>query len=373
MSEASADRTRLTAVYRIRSAAASIVARAQALAVEQSVEMPISAIDDADVLDGIVGRVEAITEIGDDLFEVRIALAAASIGDEAGQLLNMLFGNSSLQDDVSLHDVVLPDAMIASFGGPNAGTAGLRQRAGAVDRALACSALKPQGLTPAALAELAGRLARGGLDFIKDDHGIAEQRIAPFASRVPAVASAIAAANAATGGRTRYVPSVSGSLDDLRRQVAIARGSGVDTLLVAPMLVGLPAFHTLARENPDMAMMAHPAMAGAARIAPPLLLGRLFRLLGADAVIFPNHGGRFGYTAAVCHAIAANAGAAWTGAKPSLPVPAGGMTVARVPEMLDFYGRDVMLLIGGSLLAARERLTEETAAFAALVRQHRFR
>ena len=35
----------------------------------------------------------------------------------------------------------------------------------------------------------------------------------------------------------------------------------------------------------------------------------------------------------------------------------------RVPEMLEFYGTDVMLLIGGGLLAARERLTEETAAF----------
>ena len=29
--------------------------------------------------------------------------------------------------------------------------------------------------------------------------------------------------------------------------------------------------------------------------------------------------------------------------------------------MLDFYGSDVMLLIGGGLLEARERLTEETA------------
>ena len=47
----------------------------------------------------------------------------------------------------------------------------------------------------------------------------------------------------------------------------------------------------------------------------------------------------------------------------AVPVPAGGMTVDRVPEMLEFYGTDVMLLIGGGLLAARERLTEETAAF----------
>jgi ribulose-bisphosphate carboxylase large chain len=41
----------------------------------------------------------------------------------------------------------------------------------------------------------------------------------------------------------------------------------------------------------------------------------------------------------------------------------GGMTLDRVPEMLDFYGQDAMLLIGGALLAAGERLTEETTAF----------
>jgi ribulose-bisphosphate carboxylase large chain len=364
---------RLTATYRIRSDAASIDARAAALAIEQSVEMPVAAIDDSAILDDIVGRVVAIADLGDGVFEVRIALAAATTGNEAGQLLNMLFGNSSLHDDVTLHDVDLPAGMIAAFGGPRVGLAGLRDRVAAIGRALTCSALKPQGLAPAALAQLAGRLARGGLDFIKDDHGIADQPYSPFAERAPAIAAAIAGANAATGGRTRYVPSVSGTLDDLRRQAAIARGCGVDALLVAPMIVGLPAFHALSRENPDMALMAHPAMAGAARIAPPLLLGKLFRLLGADAVVFPNHGGRFGYSAAICREIAANAGADWSGARPSLPVPAGGMTIARAPEMLDFYGRDVMLLIGGSLLASRERLTDETAAFTALVRRHSFR
>ena len=32
-----------------------------------------------------------------------------------------------------------------------------------------------------------------------------------------------------------------------------------------------------------MAFMAHPTFAGAARIAPPLLIGKVFRMLGADA------------------------------------------------------------------------------------------
>ena len=46
------------------------------------------------------------------------------------------------------------------------------------------------------------------------------------------------------------------------------------------------------------------------------------------------------------------------------------MSRDRVPEMLDFYGSDVMLLIGGALLEAGDRLVEATRAFVEQV--HRY-
>jgi ribulose-bisphosphate carboxylase large chain len=48
------------------------------------------------------------------------------------------------------------------------------------------------------------------------------------------------------------------------------------------------------------------------------------------------------------------------------------MTLERTGEILDFYGHDTMLLIGGDLLLAHERLAEETAAFTQAVARHRF-
>lgn len=361
--------SRITAVYRVRGDAAAIENRAQTIAVEQSVEMPVSAIDDRQVLANIVGQVEAIAPWGEGAFEVRIGLAAATVGPEAGQLMNMLFGNTSIHDDVTLEDVILPPTVTAAFGGPNHGCEGLRGRCGGAGRAMTCSALKPQGMPAEALGALAGRMASGGIDFIKDDHGLADQAYSPFAERVAACARAVRAA----GTETRYVPSLSGNLDQLRRQVRLARDEGVDTVLIAPMVVGIPSFHALVREFPDIAFMAHPAMAGAARIAPTLLLGKLFRLFGADATVFPNHGGRFSYSPETCRALAGVALAPWDGLRTTLPVAAGGMSVDRVPEMLAFYGTDVMLLIGGGLLAARERLTEETAAFVRRVVDYDYR
>ncbi len=354
---------RFTAVYRIRCKSEDIARKAEALSIEQSVEMPIDAIDDRFVLDEIVGRVDGIEDAGDGSFLVRIGLASATAGGEPGQLLNMAFGNSSLHDDVTLEDLELPDDILSAFGGPGGGLEGLRDRSSAHGRPLTCSAIKPQGLQPPALADLVYRFALGSIDFVKDDHGIADQSYSRFADRVAACAEAARKASALTGKATGYVPNLSGHLGVLREQIEIARGEGVNTVLIAPMIVGLPAFHALVQENRDMAFLAHPAMAGAARIAPTLLLGKLFRLFGADAVIYPHHGGRFGYSAAVCHGIARQARASWGSLPPSMPVPAGGMTLDRLGEILDFYGPDVMILIGGGLLSARERLTQESARF----------
>lgn len=355
---------KIIAMYCVESSAADIEGKAQALAIEQSVEMPLSAISDAVIIEEVAGRVERIEPAGEDRFRVAVSLSAATLGAEPGQFMNMLFGNSSLHDYVELEDVSVASALTGLFGGPQSGMGGLQKRAGAEGRAMTCAALKPQGLAPEALADLALRLAQGRIDFIKDDHGLADQSYSPFAARVKACAAAVRGAAAETGHGTRYVPSLSGHLDSLRRQIRIAREEGVDTLMAAPMVIGLPAFHAITRENPDLAFIAHPAMGGAARIAPPLLLGKLFRLFGADAVIFPNHGGRFGYSAATCAAIAETARAGWNGLRPALPVPAGGMTLERLPELLGFYGPDCMILIGGGLLSAGKRLTSVAAAFA---------
>jgi ribulose-bisphosphate carboxylase large chain len=353
----------LEAVYHVRGEARSIAERARAIAIEQSVEMPVAAIDDVFVRAEIIGRVAAITEISSGLFEVRIQLAGETVGRDPGQLINMLFGNTSLHPGVALHDVALPGELAAAFGGPRHGLHGLRQRVGAPVRALTCSALKPQGLPAAKLAELARRFAQGGIDFVKDDHGLADQAYSPFAIRVESVAAALGDVT------TRYVPSLSGDLDGMRQQIELARSAGIDTMMAAPMIAGLANFHRLVRENSDIAFFAHPTMAGAA-IAPPLLFGKLFRMLGADAVIFPNHGGRFGYSPDTCRRLAATALADWHGLRPTVPVPAGGMSRDRVPEMLDFYGVDIMLLIGGALLETGAELVEATSAFVTEVQSY---
>jgi len=370
---------RMSVRYRIRCPSGAVEARAQALAIEQSIEMPPEAVRDARVRSEVVGQVQSIEPVRDapGSFDVVLALAAETTGDEPGQLMNMLFGNCSLQPDVELLDLQLPPSMLAALPGPRFGIEGWRAASNAhgARRPLSCTALKPQGLAPEALAALACEFARAGIDVIKDDHGIADQAAAPFAQRVPRVQAAIERANrekaqadgTLAGHRSVYAPSLSGGPRRLAAQLALLRDEGVAAALACPMILGVPVFVEQVRAEAGVPLLAHPALAGQARIAAPLLLGRLFRLFGADATIFPNWGGRFSYPRDDCLAIATAARAPLGLHAPALPVPAGGMSVERVGEMLDDYGPDTMLLIGGNLLAAGDAMPARAAAFAARV------
>jgi ribulose-bisphosphate carboxylase large chain len=335
--------------------------RAEALATEQSVEMPLAAIDEPRILEEIVARVVDIRPRG-AAFEVDIGIAPATTGNDPAQLMNMLFGNCSLQPEVELLDVRFPAGYEKAFAGPRFGIEGIRSITRAHGRPLTCTALKPQGSSVEHLAKLAHTFALAGIDVIKDDHGLANQAFSPFEKRVRAVQKAVSDANRETGGHTVYAPTFSGGPLALKAQAQLAKDCGVRMALIAPMLVGIPAF-VEAQAELDIPVMAHPAFAGAARIAPPLLLGILFRLFGADATIFPNHGGRFGYSRETCIAIAHAARDPWANLKPSMPVPAGGMTIGRIGEMTSDYGEDAMLLIGGGLLTAGSRLRERSEEF----------
>ena len=354
---------RFHCTYHVRCPADEIEARARGIAVEQSVEMPLAAIEDARVIEEIVGQVAGITDLGEGVFEVKIALAVETVGEDAGQMLNMILGNTSMHACVSLVDVEILPVFADIFGGPGHGLDGLRARVGAGRRPLTATAIKPQGLPVAALAELGHRLALGGLDYIKDDHSHADQAFSPFAERVPAIAEAVQRAAAQTGHPTRYVPMLCGDWGAMQRQLRLARACGIDTVMMAPMLSGVATLQAIAREWPEMAILAHPSMTGGGQIAPDLLFGKLFRLWGADALIFANYGGRFGFSRQLCRHLSDQALAPMHGLRGSAPTPAGGMELARVPELLDVFGRDVMLLIGGSLLLARARIPQEGAAF----------
>ncbi len=354
-------------VYRVQADDAALDARVDALLLEQTVELPREALRSEYVRDHLVGKVVSVERIGSGDFRVTLAQPAIAAADDPAQLLNLLFGNCSLQPDVALLDVRLPAALTAKLGGPRFGIAGLRKLTRVQGRALTASVLKPIGLSAAEAAGLCHTLALSGLDVIKDDHGLADHSFNPFAERVKACLAATRKAEQETGKRALYIPNIVGPPGKAMHQAWQAKQLGAEAVMVSPMVLGLPFLNELADEI-GMPVLAHPAFAGSLRIAPEALLGTIFRLFGADAVIFPNAGGRFSYSRGVCGGIASALRSPST-VMPALPAPAGGMRVEEMDSVLRTYGADTMLLVGGSLLSApdREALLERGRRFVGAV------
>jgi ribulose-bisphosphate carboxylase large chain len=230
------------------------------------------------------------------------------------------------------------------------------------------------GLSPPELADLAHRLALGGMDLIKDDHGLADQPFCPFGERVERCGEAVRKANRTTGLRTIYLPNVTAPADEIDRRVEIARAAGAGGLLVAPGIVGLDTMRRIsADDSVALPVLSHPAFQGSFTAHPHqglshrALYGMLNRLAGADAVIFPNHGGRFSFTPEQCRDLVLGTEIDMRGIKPIFPVPAGGMSLQRVPELLEFYGKEAILLVGGDLHRRGPDLVESCREFRRLV------
>jgi ribulose-bisphosphate carboxylase large chain len=348
---------------------AELDSRVESLLLEQTVELPRAALRDSFVLENIVGHLASIDPTDAPVYRVVIDFPLAATADDPAQFLNVLFGNSSLQAHVSLEDFILPGAWpgrASALPGPRFGAEGLREKLGVPQRALTSTALKPMGLSVARLAELTGLFARAGVDLIKDDHGLANHPFHPFEDRVRACLEAVREANHATGRRAIYAPNLTGTFSTVLAQLKFAQDEGVEAVMVAPMLLGLPNLAELVAKHAKVLVLGHPSFGGATRTSPHALYGKLFPLYGADAAIFANFGGRFAYSRETCGLIARElTQPSIPNLRATLPMPAGGIKYHQVGDVLDFYGPDVILLIGGGLYEAGDdaALAARTAEF----------
>jgi ribulose-bisphosphate carboxylase large chain len=349
--------------YRLDVDSGEAEARAEELALEQTVEVPRVVVRDPFVAEQIMGRVEALTPDPEGGQRATISYPAIATAHDPAQLMNVVFGNSSLHPDVECVDVELPTSLLQALRGPRFGIDGLRKVAGAHGRPMTCTTLKPMGLSPGAFADLFRVFARTGVDFIKDDHGLAEHAFCPFEERVRACVAAELEVFEETGHRTVYVPNLIGTPKTILQQLDVAEACGARAVMVSPMLIGLPFFWELCQERSSVPVVAHPAFGGVQRIRAEVLFGRILRAYGADAVIFVNSGSRFSPPEAQCRRLAEHLTAPWEGIQPALPVPGGGIAVENAGSIARQYGVDSMLLIGGNLQIEADRTAERCRAF----------
>jgi ribulose-bisphosphate carboxylase large chain len=347
-----------------------IAGKLEGICYEQSVEMPPDAITD-EIRSRIVGRVTECEETGPHTFRASIEWPLANTGYELTQFLNVLYGNISLKpgilvasldwgalargsDDYPGHQPGSTPLGHPLFCGPSFGIGGIRRILNIPERPLSATALKPMGLTSAELGDLCYRFALGGIDIIKDDHGLADQTYAPFRERVQACTDAIRRAADKTGRMSVYVPNITGSWPDMMNRFETARELGVGGVMIAPHITGLAALGELARDG-GLPVAAHPAFSGSYTLhggsgfSKAFLYGELWRALGADMVIYPNAGGRFSFSRDECMQLNHAARRPLSGFHSCFPMPGGGIQRQNLPEWVKSYGPDTVYLLGGSL------------------------
>ena len=341
----------------------------EAIRTEQTIEFPLQ-LAPTWIQQEVVGQVVRIEDLAGARKSVTISYDDRVVGQELPQLLNLLWGNISLFPKVLITAVKLPDSFLASLKGPRFGVAGMRERLGIKDRPFLMTALKPMGCSTDDLASMASTLVEGGIDIIKDDHNLANQPWSLWQDRVEIISTAVAKANREFDRSAIYAPSLNRPTEELFQSARFARESGAGALLLLPGICGFDTMRAIADDDSvALPILSHPALMGSFVMNPThgisheLTFATLLRLSGADFTIFPNHGGRFNFTQQACEAIVRNCSSSISGISSISPALAGGMTIARVPEIIRDFGLDITLLIGGALhdgdlLTNTERLVE---------------
>ena len=360
--------------YRIRGSRAEAEARARFIAYEQTVELPEHLVPES-IRRTVVGQMEdLVPDEGHDGWIATLHFDSDLACGQLSQLMNLVYGNVSLLPDVRVSRLGLPDGLLATLPGPRYGEEGLRRQVGVAGRPLLMTAIKPRGLSVAQLAALAADFAAGGGDVVKDDQNLNDATYERWYERVARCAEAVQAANATHGTRCQYAPHLAGPPHELERRARAVRSLGLRGVLVSPMILGLDATAALGREH-DLFLLGHPAASGGPiagsdhGMEPHLLLGTLFRLAGADVSIFPNSGGRFGFSGEQAHAIARALQEPLGRHRPSLPAPAGGMDFGRIDDMAEAYGEASVFLVGGALLGGEDGVTVSTRRFLERLRE----
>ena len=158
--------------------------KAKDICYEETVEFPEDLTPAGPIRDQIVGKIEDFSPAGGRGYRALISYAVESAACGLPQVLNVVLGNMSMKPGIKVERLLLADGILSAFPGPRFGRDGLRALLGVPSRPLICTALKPMGLSAAELGEQAFKFALGGIDIIKDDHGLSDQVFSRFEERV---------------------------------------------------------------------------------------------------------------------------------------------------------------------------------------------
>lgn len=287
-------------------------------------------------------------------FLIRVGYPVQNFPPRPDELLVSVFGKLSMDGEIKLIDLEIPDPYAMKFSGPRFGIEGIRKKIGVDDRPLLMSIFKCGfGLDPKKYAALFREQAEGGVDIVKDDEIFFDEK--GRLERVKYCGEVIHDLFYRENRRVLYAVNLSAPPSALLETALTLAEAGADLFLVNVLAYGWNLLQELASEaGPNAALMAHPALAGAVYPSPrhgyssQLVFGKLMRIAGADFSLFPSPYGSVSLPRDEALAVSGQL----TGAscyKRTFPVPSAGIHPGLVPGLIEDFGRDSVINAGGAV------------------------
>ncbi len=268
-----------------------------------------------------------------------------------------LFGLGKL-DAVRLVDIAIPIRLAAAETGPKFGIEGVRKLVGTqtTRRPHVGTIIKPKvGLTPADTAKVAYEAALGGVDLIKDDETLTDQKFCPLMERLDAVMAALDKAEQETGHKVLYALNVTTGGDRIVEAGERAVRAGANMLMVDVLTAGFSAVQALA-QNPAITVPihVHRTMHGAFTRNPHhgiamRPIAKLVRICGGDQLHTGTVSGKMGGSVEEILGDNQSLTEDFGSILPVFPVASGGLHPGKVHAELATLGTEIILQAGGGI------------------------
>ncbi|MHA1694409.1 MAG: RuBisCO large subunit C-terminal-like domain-containing protein [Candidatus Helarchaeota archaeon] len=290
-----------------------------------------------------------------DLFDIE----TGSIPNLLSIIAGNLFGLTELKK-VRLVDVNFPEKYVRYFPGPKFGIEGIRKICGTQDskRPHIGTIIKPKvGLNPKQTALIAYRAAKGGLDLIKDDETLTNQKFCPFEQRLTSVMEKLDTFKEESGKTVLYAVNISSDYDKLLDLADFAKDNGANCLMIDVLTCGFSAVKIIAEdESIKLPIHIHRTMHGAITRARSygismLVIAKLVRLVGGDQLHSGTGAGKMGDVDELpeIQEIYKFLRSDWYNLKKTFPVASGGIHPGIVPRNIELLGKDIVIQAGGGV------------------------
>lgn len=275
------------------------------------------------------------------------------------QLLSSVAGNVFGLDALSnlrLLDISFPEKMLRYYPGPRYGIEGLRKLLKVKNRPFLGTIIKPKmGLSPGEHARVAYDAWVGGCDLIKDDENLTNQGFNPFDERVAETLKMRDKAEDETGERKGYIVNITApDVEELYRRQDFVLDHGGEYVMLDVVIAGYVTLQSLRNRDMESAIHGHRAMHAAFTRNKKhgihmAVLAKVFRLLGVDQLHIGSLLGKMEgprEDVLYCRDVLTQE---WRGIRKTLPVASGGLNPVLIPRLLDGFGSDFVIQMGGGI------------------------